>query len=116
MILLLTSISFLLLPFSTLLPVVAKDVFQGNATTFGLLNGINGLEAQVGAFNLAVIKPGKAINRVVIYATMVFEISLLLFAGTTYLLLTLLFMTFTGFGMMTFIAGGNIFIQTHVEE
>jgi MFS family permease len=80
MILLLACISFLLMPFSTLLPVVAKDVFHGDATTFGLLNGITGLGALAGAFNLAMIKPGRSINRVVVSATIIYGVSLLLFA------------------------------------
>jgi MFS family permease len=116
MILLLACISFLMMPFSTLLPVVAKEVFKGDATTFGLLNGLVGLGALAGAFNLAVMKPGKSMNRVVIGATFVYGIALLLFTSTTYLLLALLFMAITGLGMMTCIAGGNTFIQTHVED
>jgi MFS family permease len=116
MILLLACISFLLMPFSTLLPVVAKEVFKGDATTFGLLNGITGLGALAGAFHLAVSKSGKSMNRVVLWAAFLYGVSLLLFASTTYLPVALLFMAMTGFGMMTCIAGGNTFLQTYVED
>lgn len=116
MILLLACISFLMMPFSTFLPVVAKDVFKGDATTFGLLNGVTGLGALIGAFHLALIKPGKSLDKVVLFAAVLYGVSLVLFATTTYLLLALFIMTITGFGMMTCIAGGNTFIQTHVED
>jgi MFS family permease len=116
MILLLACISFLMMPFATLLPVVAKDVFNGDATTFGWLNGVTGLGALIGAFHLALVKPGKALDKIVLAATVVYGISLLLFASTTYLPLAMLIMTVTGFGMMTCIAGGNTFIQTHVAD
>ena len=116
MILLLACISFLMMPYATLLPVVAKDFFNGDATTFGLLNGVTGLGALIGAFHLALLKPGKSLDKIVLGATIAFGISLLLFSITSYLPLALCIMTITGFGMMTCIAGGNTFIQTHVED
>jgi MFS family permease len=116
MILLLACISFLMMPYVTLLPVVAKDIFNGDATTFGLLNGVTGLGALIGAFHLALLKPGKSLDKIVLGATITFAISLLLFSITSYLPLAMCIMTVTGFGMMTCIAGGNTFIQTHVED
>jgi MFS family permease len=115
-IILMACISFLLMPFSTLLPVIAKEVFKGGAGTFGLINGISGLGALVGAFNLAILKPGKSLNKMVLYATFIFSIFLFLFSSTSYLPLALLYMAVTGFGMMTCMAVGNTFIQTHVDD
>ncbi len=115
-ILMLACISFFLMPFSTLLPIIATEVFKGNAGTYGLINGISGLGALAGAFNLAMLKPEKSLGNIILLATGFFGICLLLFASTTNLPLALFFMTAVGFGMMTCIAAGNTFVQTHVED
>ena len=51
-ILLLACVSLLVLPFITLLPVYAKVIFNGTASTFGYLNSAIGLGAVGGAFFL----------------------------------------------------------------
>jgi hypothetical protein len=50
-------ISLLSLPYITLLPVYAKVIFNGTASTFGYLNSFVGLGAICGAFFLASLKP-----------------------------------------------------------
>ena len=44
-ILLLACVSFFVLPFMTLLPIYAKDIFHGNASTYGYLNSFIGIGA-----------------------------------------------------------------------
>jgi len=50
-------ISLMVLPFSTLVPYYAKDVFHGTAATFGVLDSFIGLGAFLGAIFLPRKKP-----------------------------------------------------------
>ncbi len=50
--------SFLVLPYTALLPYYANVIFKGHASTFGYLNGFIGVGAIGGAIFLASIKPG----------------------------------------------------------
>ena len=56
--LMLACMSLVALPYITLLPVFAKDVFHGNASTFGYLNSAVGLGAFAGALFLASLQSG----------------------------------------------------------
>nr|GFC96181.1 hypothetical protein [Tanacetum cinerariifolium] len=55
--------ALLVLPFTNLMPVYAKDIFRGTATTFGLLDGAIGLGGLVGAFFLASLKPETSLSK-----------------------------------------------------
>jgi len=55
-ILMLGLISLFVLPYSSLLPVYAKDIFKGTASTFGILDSVIGLGAFCGAIFLASLK------------------------------------------------------------
>lgn len=50
--------NLLVLPFSTLTPVFAKDIFNGSASTLGVIDGVIGFGAFVGAIYLASLKQG----------------------------------------------------------
>ncbi len=113
-ILLLACISFLVLPFTTLLPVYAKEIFKGNASTFGYLNSFIGLGAIGGTFFLASLKPGTDLKRILFINTCIFGAGLILFSHTTNLPLALLFALITGFGMMSQTTISNTIIQTTV--
>ncbi len=52
-------ISLFVFPFSTLIPVYAKDIFHGTASTFGVIDSVIGLGAFSGAIFLASLKPEK---------------------------------------------------------
>jgi len=116
MIILLGLISLIMMPFSTLLPVFAKDVFKGNAGTFGLLNGTMGAGALTGALYLAASSSAKLKFKVVLFTIFLFGSSILLFACTTFLPLALFFIASTGIGMMMFMATGNTYLQTNVSD
>src|SRR3978361_1031716 len=49
-------ISLMVLPFTTLIPVYAKDIFHGTASTFGIIDSAIGLGAFAGAIFLASLK------------------------------------------------------------
>ncbi len=108
-------VSFLVLPFSSLMPVYAKDVFHGNASTYGTLNSIIGLGAFSGALFLASLKPTTNFRKVLAINTFVFGAGLVLFAFTTFYPLALVFAVIAAFGMMSQITISNTVIQTTVD-
>ena len=57
-------ISLFVLPFSTLIPVYAKDIFHGTASTFGIIDSVIGLGAFSGAIFLASLKPGRNLRKI----------------------------------------------------
>lgn len=115
-ILLMAGLSFCVLPFGTLLPVFAKDVFHGAAGTFGLLNSVSGAGSLAGALYLASRPAGGNQRRLISWAGLGFCVSLLGFALSPRLGVGLGFIGLGGVGMMLFIAGTNTLVQTHVPD
>lgn len=108
-------ISLLVLPFSTLIPVYAKDIFKGTASTFGVIDSVIGLGAFCGAIFLASLKPGRNLRKILATNTLIFGTGLVLFSHTTYYPIALVFATVSGFGMMSQITISNTLIQTTVD-
>ncbi len=109
-------ISLLVLPFSTLIPYYARDVFKGTATTFGIIDSFIGLGAFSGAIFLASQKPGANLKKILFISTLVFGAGLVLFSHEQSYPLALLFVTIAGFGMMSQITVSNTLIQTTVAQ
>ncbi|MEO8886408.1 MAG: MFS transporter [Mucilaginibacter sp.] len=107
-------ISLLVLPFSTLIPYYAKDVFKGTASTFGVIDSFIGLGAFSGAIFLASIKTGRNLKKILFINTLVFGAGLILFSHEHNYPLALIFVTIAGFGMMSQITVSNTLIQTTV--
>jgi len=108
-------ISLFVLPFSTLIPVYAKDIFKGTASTFGVIDSVIGLGAFTGAIFLASLKPGKNLRKILAINTLIFGAGLALFSHTTFYPVALVFATISGFGMMSQITISNTLIQTTVD-
>ena len=108
-------ISLFVLPFSTLLPVYAKDIFKGTASTFGIIDSVIGLGAFSGAIFLASLKPGSNLKKILAINTLIFGAGLVLFSHEGNYPLALVFATVAGFGMMSQITVSNTLIQTTVE-
>ncbi len=111
-ILLLACVSLLVLPFTTLLPVYAKVIFKGNASTFGYLNSAIGLGAVGGAFFLASLKAGIDLKKILFISLLIFGGALILFSYITFLPVALIFAMLAGFGMMSQSTISNTIIQT----
>lgn len=116
LILLMAGYSLFVIPFSTLLPVFAKDVFQGNAGTFSWFESAAGVGALLGTIYFAGIKPNRNIISIVIYASLLFSLGVLLLSVSLNLTLALVFTMVTGMGMMTQTAAINTYLQTHVSD
>lgn len=107
-------VSLLVLPFSTLIPYYAKDVFNGTASTFGVIDSFIGLGAFLGAIFLASQKTGTNLKKILCINTLVFGAGLILFSHERFYPLALVFVTIAGFGMMSQITVSNTLIQTTV--
>lgn len=107
--------SLLVLPYSTLIPVYAKDIFHGTASTFGIIDSAIGLGAFSGAIFLASLKPGRDLRKILAINTFVFGAGLVLFSHAGFYPLALIFVTIGAFGMMSQITISNTLIQTIVE-
>ncbi len=114
-VMMLALISLLVLPYATLIPVYAKDIFHGTASTFGVIDSAIGLGAFSGAIFLASLKPGSNLNKILTINTFVFGLGLVLFSHETFYPLALLFITISAFGMMSQITITNTLIQTTVS-
>ncbi len=106
----------MVLPFTTLTPVFAKDIFHGTAGTLGMIDGVIGFGAFISALFLASLKPSTDLNRILATSTVVFGIGLLLFSHTPYLPLALVFLSIGAFGMMPIRTISNTIIQVSVPD
>lgn len=107
-------ISLFVLPFTTLIPVYAKDIFKGTAATFGVIDSVIGLGAFMGAIYLASLKAGRDLKTILAINTLIFGAGLSLFSYMQNYHLALVFATVAGFGMMSQITISNTLIQTIV--
>ncbi|MBJ6144675.1 MFS transporter [Hymenobacter sp. BT559] len=114
-ILMLAAVSLLVLPFTTLMPVYAKDIFHGTATTFGLIDSSIGLGAFIGALYLASRPPGTNLHRILATNTLIFGVGLILFSHTPWYPLALAFIAVGAFGMMSQITISNTLLQTTAD-
>ena len=115
-ILMLGTMSLLVMPYVTLLPVYAKTIFRGNASTFGYINSFIGLGAISGALFLTSQSKGGAAGRkkILLVNSLVFGAGLMLFAYTTWFPLAMIFAMICGFGMMAQTTITNTIIQMKV--
>ena len=109
-------ISLFVLPYTTLIPVYARDIFHGTASTFGVIDSFIGLGAFSGAIFLASLKPGSNLRKILAVNTFVFGTGLILFSHGPWYGLALLFATLGAFGMMSQVTISNTLIQTTVKE
>lgn len=116
LILLLGCVSLFVLPYTTLLPVYAKVIFKGNASTFGYLNSFIGLGALFGAIFLASLKTGANLKRILFINLLIFGAALALFSHMTNFPIALFFAMLAGFAMMFQTTISNTIIQTNASD
>lgn len=110
-ILMLTLVSLLILPYNTLLPVFAKVIFKGDAATFGYINSFIGLGALGGAFFLASLKQGTDLKFLLLTTTSVFGICIMCFSQISFFPLAMLFAVLSGFSAVALTTICNTIIQ-----
>lgn len=104
------------MPFTVLLPVFARDILHGGANTLGYLMGASGFGALSGALFLAQRKSVEGLGKVIIFTMLLFGLALIAFAFSEMLLLSLVLMLVTGFGMIVTMASCNTLLQTIVDD
>lgn len=113
LILMLTISSLFVIPFNTLMPIFAKDIFNGDAKTFSWFESAAGVGSVISAVYLANLKTGKNLVKIIITASLIFGSAVLMVAYAGKLPFALIFMGFTGLGMMAQTSAINTYIQTH---
>lgn len=107
--------SLLVIPFTTLMPVFAKDIFHGNSGTFSLFESAVGLGSLFSAIYLARLKAADKLIGAILAASVVFSIGLLVVAFAPVLHIAIAGMVIAGAGMMIQVSGINMYIQTHAQ-
>jgi MFS family permease len=113
MILMLGMSSLFVMPFNTLMPMFAKDIFNGDARTFSWFESAAGLGSIASAIYLANLKNSNGLIKMVAIAGVILGGSLLFLAYAPQLPFALFFMTLAGVGMMAQTSAINTYIQTH---
>lgn len=113
MIILIGISSLFVIPFNTLMPIFAKDIFSGDARTFSWFESAAGLGSVISAMYMANLKSAKPLLKITMIASAIFGISLICLSAAGSLPVALMFMTITGVGMMAQTSSINTYIQTH---
>lgn len=104
------------MPYTVLMPVIARDVLSGGAHTFGFLITASGVGAVAGALYLAVRKSVAGLGSLVPRATGIFGLGLAALSQSHVFWISLPLMLLTGFGMMIQMASNNTILQTVVDD
>lgn len=99
-----------------LMPVFAREVFGGDAKTLGMLLGVTGLGALIGALRLAYRGRSAGLNVQIGRVGLSAGIGLMLFAVTQALWMAWVILPVIGFSLGTLVAGGNTFVQMQVPD
>jgi MFS family permease len=111
-ILMLAIISLLVLPYNTVLPVFAKVIFKGNASTFGYITSFVGVGAVIGTIFLASRKPGAHLKRILFASTIILGLGLICFSQVRNFPLAMFFAALAGFGSVAQFTICNIVVQS----
>ncbi len=114
--LLLAVIALFGFPFSSLLPIMARDVLKGGADALGFLMGASGVGAILGAVILASRSDVKGLEKFLAGASLLLGLGLIGVSQSRVLYLSIGVMFFVGIGTMLQIAISNTLLQTLVDE
>jgi MFS family permease len=114
--LLLSMVSLVGMPYTVLMPVFAKDILHGGSRTYGFLMAAAGVGALMGAGYLASRRSVLGLGRTIVLAACLFGGGLILFSQSRWLWLSLALLVLSGFGMMVQMASSNTVIQTIVDD
>jgi MFS family permease len=104
------------MPYTVLMPIFASKILHGGPHTLGFLMASTGVGALAGALLLALRKSVLGLGRQIVFTTGLFGASLIVFALSHWLWLSLLVLPLAGFGMMQQMASCNTILQTIVHD
>lgn len=102
------------MPFISLMPVFAIDVFHGDARTQGMLLTMVGIGAMLGALIIASLRQGQGNGKLLVIGAVGFGISLALFAQSPVLLMAVVCTLLAGFFNSSYTSQSQTIIQTLV--
>lgn len=105
-------VSLFILPYNTVLPVFAKVVFKGNASTFGYINSFVGIGAVIGTIFLASRKPGTNLKRILFFSTLLLGVGLIAFSQIRNFPAAMFFAAIAGYGSVAQFTISNILVQS----
>ena len=114
--LLLSVISLVGMPYTTLMPIFAGKILHGGAHTLGFMMGAVGVGALTGAVRLAARKSVLGLGRVIAMTSAGFGAGLVAFSLSHELWLSLVLLVVTGFCFMQQMASSNTILQTITED
>jgi MFS family permease len=114
--LLLGLVSLVAMPYTVLMPIFADRILHGGARALGMLMGATGVGALLGALTLAAKTEVRGLGRWVAFACAGFGISLILFAFSRNLALSVCLLLPVGFSMMLQMSSSNTLIQAMVPD
>ncbi|HXS35948.1 MAG TPA: MFS transporter [Flavipsychrobacter sp.] len=112
LILMLAIVSLLVLPYNTVIPVFAKVIFKGDASTFGYITSFVGVGAVIGTIFLASRKPGAQLKKILFGSTIIMGVGLVFFSQIKNFPLAMFFAALAGFGSVAQFTICNIIIQS----
>ena len=104
------------MPYTVLMPAIARATLHGGPHTLGFLMTASGMGALAGALYLASRRSVLGLGRAMVLATLAFGIGLIGFSLSRTLWLSLLLLPIVGGGMMVETASTNTILQTIVDE
>ena len=116
LILLVAVLGFFLMPYSVLFPYFAKQVYGGDARTFGFLMTANGAGALAGVLTLAMRRSVGGLERSIGRATLVAAAGLSVFALTSEFWLGMAALATTGYCLFFLLSSCNTVIQSKVQD
>jgi MFS family permease len=114
--LLLSLISLMGVPYQVLMPIFARDIFHGGPQTLGFLMAMSGIGALMGAIYLAARKSIIGLGKRIALAAGFFGLGIVVFALSRVLWFSMVVMLVSGFAMMVQMAASNTVLQTIVDE
>jgi MFS family permease len=116
LLLLLSLVSLVGMPYTILLPIFAKNILGGGPHTLGFLMAGVGCGAIGGAVFLASRKNAQGLEKIIPIASAIFGVGLITFSLSRMFLLSLILIAISGFGMMVQNVSSNTLIQTIVDD
>lgn len=110
------AVSFTVWPYQTLMPIFAAEVFEGGAGLLGILMAAAGCGGVIGMLALASRRDVRGLTRWITFASLSAGISVIVFALSPWLPLSLLAIAVTGFGVVVNGMSVSTMIQTIVDD
>ncbi|HUT55323.1 MAG TPA: MFS transporter [bacterium] len=109
-------VSLMGMPYVVLMPVFARDVFHRGPHGLGFLMAAAGAGALGGAIYLAARQGVRGLNRLIVVACLLFGSGLIAFSLSPWFWLSLVVLFLAGFGMMVQLASSNTVLQSLVDD